>query len=142
MPNRNWVKGMKPVNPTGRPKGTADKSPISVKKRVIGKWRTHPVDKLVTIANFIQATNPEFSGKIWMRLLDSIEAEERKNKSSQSPVPISETTIPESDDKLLEELEQNGFSQTTSSKDSSMATGTTQISPEASPETDLREHKE
>src|ERR1700690_532498 len=41
------------LNPGGRPKGAlSKKTHPQVKERLLGKWKTHPVDKLVELANF------------------------------------------------------------------------------------------
>lgn len=103
--NPKWGKGMPSANPMGRPKGPPKKT-LDVKRRLLNKWQTHPVDKLVKIANFIEPTNPELAGKIWMRLLDSCELEERKKKDTLPPIEKGEETPSDLENlKLLEELE-------------------------------------
>lgn len=115
---------------------------IQVKRRLLGKWKTHPVDKLVSIANFIQATNPEFSGKIWMRLLDSCELEENKKKSSMPPsfTPDEKHMSEEESLKLLEEMEKNDAS-TSKDDTTSVATGSSEVQAQTSPEEDLRSNQ-
>jgi len=135
--NPNWVKGHV-ANPNGRPKG-GPKLALGVRRRLSGKWKTHPVDKLVTIANFIQATNPEFAGKIWIRLLDAWEAEERKAKGSMSPVAVDDSTkFNPNDTKLLEEFENYDSSTIADNKDDGVAERKAEVSLEAGPEEDLR----
>src|SRR5260370_12434706 len=83
--NPAWGKGKPSANPFGRPKGPT-KTRLDVKRRILLKWHTHPVDKLVKIANFIEVTNPDLAGKIWMRILDSFELEEKKHKEIFPPI--------------------------------------------------------
>jgi hypothetical protein len=103
--NPNWGKGKPSANPFGRPKGPTKKT-LDVKRRILLKWNTHPVDKLVRIANFVEATNPDLCAKIWLRILDSCELEERKNKNSLPPITEAAETTTEADAlKILEEIE-------------------------------------
>jgi hypothetical protein len=124
------------INPKGR--AVDHKKPLDVKRRLTGRWRTHPVDKLVRIANFIEATNPEMSAKIWIRLLDSCEGEERKKKGSLPPVPDAKTSPSEIDaDAVLKELEQDESIPPAESNRPSVAAGETLLQAEAGAEEDL-----
>lgn len=115
---------------------------LQVKKRVMGKWRTHPVDKMVKIANFIEASNPELAAKIWMRLLDSCELEE-KAKKTFIPIPVDDIRVEPDFDKLLNDLEGNKTDGNikAGSDTSSMASGSSLLQVETSPEEDLRRNK-
>lgn len=116
---------------------------MGVKRRVRGKFKIHPVDKLISIAKFIEATNPEFAAKIWIRLLDSCEMEERKQKGASSPSLSADTspTTEVDENDLLEELEQNGLSTTPSSKDPSVESRPITVFAEAGPEVNLSEYQ-
>jgi hypothetical protein len=121
--NPKWGKGMPSANPLGRPKGPT-KTALDTKRRLLAKWRTHPVDKLVRIANFIEATNPEMAAKIWIKLLESCELEERKKKDFLPPVDKSEeVTLSEKDAlKILEDIE-NGQTQALADSDTNSMAG-------------------
>ncbi len=72
--NPAWKKGMEPANPGGRPKGSENsKMALKVSQRLLGKWKTHPVDKLVQLANHVSMTDPELAANIWMKLLSYME---------------------------------------------------------------------
>jgi hypothetical protein len=108
---------------------------LDVKRRLLGKWQTHPVDRLVKIANFIETQNPEFAGKIWIRLLDACVEEDRKIKSSLPPITERTDTPIETDpEKLLEDLE-NG---TGSGDCTSVAERTAPLQVEAGAAADLQ----
>lgn len=134
-------KGGPSLNPAGRGRGPTKKR-LDVKRRLLQKFKIHPVDKLIKIAAFIEATNPEFAGKIWIRLLDSAELEERKQKASYSPAAIDAPESSESEEKfdesLIEALEKHGQDTTASVENSGMAEGQTKIPSETSPEENLR----
>lgn len=141
--HQRWTKETAPVNRGGRPKGSVQKKSLDVKKRLLGKWQTHPVDKLVKLANFIEPSNPELAGKIWLRLLDSCELEERKNKNSLPPMIAGEETTSEIDAlKQLEEIENGSTKQINSSSDSvGMAPGEITVQTETVPTEDLPGYK-
>lgn len=141
--NPAFYKGMPSPNPKGKPKGMGPQK-LNTKRRLFGKWHTHPVDKLVRVANFLEASNPEMCAKIWIRLLDACEEEERKNKGAMSPIVQDTATsaIPTPDDKLLDELENHGSGAITSSKNTSVETGEADLPVEASAESDLPGHPE
>jgi hypothetical protein len=126
-----------PLNPKGAATGP---KPLNVKKRVLGKWKTHPVDKLVKIANFAEALNPELSAKIWLRLLDSCEGEEKKKKGYMPPTSTTDTKATEIDaDTLLKDLEQDEQS-TTEGDSEGLGNGTPVLQTETRPTEDLPEH--
>jgi hypothetical protein len=141
--NPKWGKGMPSANPLGRPKGPT-KARLDSKRRLLGKWRTHPVDKLVKIANFIEATNPEMAAKIWIRLLDSCELEERKRKDTLPPVSEGEIETPTEEEalRILKEIENGQQEALAGSHSNGLATGTTPIQVETGPTEDLSGHKE
>ena len=141
--NPKWGKGMPSANPLGRPKGPT-KVRLDSKRRLLGKWKTHPVDKLVRIANFIEATNPEMAAKIWIRLLDSCELEERKRKDTLPPIESDEKTETPTEAeslKILEEIE-NGQKALAGSNSDGLAAGPTPIQTETGPAQNLPGYKE
>ncbi len=97
----------KPPSPKGRTYGKREPKKLQVKKRVMGKWKTHPVDKMVKIANFIEASNPDLAAKIWMRILDSCELEEKAKKSFMPPSVGDESLAEREAAKALEEAEKD-----------------------------------
>lgn len=133
--NPNMVKGHK----MSQNRKTTEPKKLQVKKRLMGKWRTHPVDKLVSLANFIEATKPEMCAKIWLRLLDSCELEEHKKKGSLPPITSGEEHTNSDEDamRLLEEMEKTDET-TPASNPLSMAEGPTEVQAETSSEEDLR----
>jgi len=135
----------KSLNPGGRPKGSLSKSTHpQVKERLLGKWKTHPVDKLVEIANRVSASDPKMAAEIWTNLLKYFEPTKKpvetvpeKNTPEESVLAAQETF------RLLEEIEKNGLSSDTEgSKGTGLATGAADVSAQASPKEDLPEHQE
>lgn len=135
----------KAMNPQGRPKGSlSGKSHPHVKERLLGKWKTHPVDKLVEIANRVSASDPKMAAEIWTNLLKyfeptkkPVEVTPEKNTPEESVLAAQETF------RLLEEIEKNGLNgDTQGSQRPGVETGTADVSAQASPEEDLPEHKE
>ncbi len=131
------------LNPNGRPKGSTNrKTSMKVMDRLLGKWRTHPVDRLVELANYLQDTGKiEEAAEIWTNLLRYCEpakkpietAPEKRNTPSDSKAAADETF------KLLEELE-NGRSETKGSEGSSVEERKITLHPSPSPETNLQEY--
>jgi hypothetical protein len=128
----------KSLNPGGRPKGSlSKKTHPQVKERLLGKWQTHPVDKLVELANRVTASNPELAVQIWTNLLKYFEPTKKPVESApEKTTPEEAKEAAEETFKLLQEIENNGF-HPTSGKGTSMAPGASQIQPEAGPEANL-----
>lgn len=120
-------------NPAGRPRGTENHSgaPLKVKNRLLGHWKTHPVDRLVRLANDLEAHGKiEEAAKIWENLLKYCEP--TKKPVEQPPelptTPEESKAAAEETYKLLEELErQGGPSPVKSSETPSLGTGETQV---------------
>lgn len=132
-----------PVGMIRRPKsGPLEPKKLQVKKRLLGKWHKHPVDKLVELAHFLETSNPIFAAKIWIRLLDSCELEENKKKTASPPL-ASEAEAGASIDamKLLEEAEAHGESITPQSNTIGLGDGTAVIQIETGTEEDLQGDK-
>ena len=127
------------LNPGGRPKGSlSGKTHPNVKERLLGKWKTHPVDKLVELANRITAEDPKMAAEIWTNLLKYFEPTKKPVESApEKTTPEEAKEAAEETFKLLQEIENNGFNPSRS-KESGLETGQTQVPPEASPETDIR----
>lgn len=135
------IKRSFPVGMIRRPKnGPSEPKKLQVKKRLLGKWRKHPVDKLVELANYLQSSNPVFAAKVWIRLLDSCELEENKKRTASPPL-ASEAEAGASIDamKLLEEAEAHGDS-TPQSNPTGLGHGKIELQAEAGPETNLQEY--
>lgn len=132
------------VNTGGRPKGALGRrTHPQVKERLLGKWRTHPVDKLVEIANRLSATNPEKAAEIWTNLLKyfeptkkPVESVPEKNSPEESVLAAQETF------RLLEAIENGTNIDPQSGEGTGMAPGTTPISSETVAKKDLPGHKE
>lgn len=131
------------LNPAGRPRGSTSKK-YQIKERLLGKYQTHPVDRLVTLANALEARGQfEEAAAIWENLLKYFEPTKKPVESipeKQSPegsVEAAEETF-----RLLQEMEQDGLKPTESSKGDGLENGPINVSPEASPKTDLPGHKE
>jgi hypothetical protein len=145
--NPDWKPGVA-QNPQGRPKGSlSSKSTHKVKERLLGKWKTHPVDKLVTIANFLTASgiseNMIEAATIWTNLLKYFEPTKKPVEiTPEKSTPEESAAAAEETYKLLEELENAGLSQITSSKGNGVETGQTPVSLETSSKEDLSGHKE
>lgn len=101
------------LNPGGRPRGAlGKKTHPNVKERLLGKWQTHPVDKLVEIANHIQASNPEKAAEIWTNLLKYFEPTKKPVEvAPEKTTPEESKAAAEETMKLLREIEENGYKQ-------------------------------
>lgn len=135
----------KGLNPGGRPKGSlSKKTHPQVKERLLGKWQTHPVDKLVEIANRVSASDPKMAAEIWTNLLKYFEPTKKpvetvpvQNTPEESVAAANETY------RLLEEIEKHGLGgDTQGSQGTGMAPGAADVPPQTRPEEDLPEHKE
>lgn len=114
------------LNPGGRPKGSlSKKTHPNVKERLLGKWSTHPVDRLVRIANFVEATDPKMAAEIWTNLLKYFEPTKKPVEvAPEKTTPEESKLAAEETHRLLEELEKNGkFSDTTSSEGTGLENG-------------------
>ena len=119
------------------PRGAYEPKRLNVKKRVLNKWKTHPVDKMVRIANFVEATNPDLAAKIWMRLLDSCELEEKQKKGFMPPVAAGSANDAEAEAlRQLEEMEKDEPANPQSDSDG-LENGSADLQAETSPEEDL-----
>lgn len=135
--------GNHPKPPTRKKGSTVPREPkkLQVKKRVMGKWKTHPVDKMVKIANFIEASNPDLAAKIWMRLLDSCELEEKVKKGFMPPPVGNESAAEVEAMKALEEAEKDEQA-TPQSNSNGMAARPVDVQAEAGSEEDLSSDSE
>ena len=140
--NPAFVKGHA-VNPGGRPKGSMNKrTHPQIKERLLGKWKTHPADKLVELANFVATSDPKLAAEIWTNLLKYFEPTKKPVESApEKTSPEESKEAAEETFRLLQELE-NGSIPDGSDQGSGVETGTTQVPSETSPKEDLREHKE
>lgn len=133
------------LNPGGRPKGAVTKrlSP-QVKDRLLGKWQTHPVDKLVEIANRVTATNPEMAAEIWTNLLKYFEPTKKPVETKpEAATPEDSVAAAQETFRLLEEIEKRGLSEyTPSSENSGLAPGSVDVPPQAGSKEDLPGHQD
>ena len=141
--NPSYFKAGNNKNPGGRPKGSVSKK-FQVKERLLGKWQTHPVDKLVKIANFLESSGRmEEAADIWTNLLKYFEPTKKpvecepEKASPEGSVESAEETF-----RLLQELEQNGLGTTKSGEGTSVEAGPVDIPSETSSKTDLPRHTE
>lgn len=141
--NPNWKPGIA-QNPQGRPKGSVgSKTAAKVKERLLGKWKTHPVDKLVQLANLVGASDPKLAAEIWTNLLKYFEPTKKPVEvAPEKTTPEDSVAAAEETYKLLEELENVGLSQTTSGEGNGVEKGEITLHPAPSPETDLSGHQE
>ena len=128
----------KSLNPGGRPKGSLGrKTHPQVKERLLGKWQTHPVDKLVELANRVTASNPELAVQIWTNLLKYFEPTKKPVESApEKTTPEEAKEAAEETFKLLQEIENHGFNPASSQRPG-VANGPSQVHPETSPEANL-----
>lgn len=139
--NPAFVKGVA-QNPQGRPKGSlSKKSHPNVKERLLGKWQTHPVDKLVELANRVTATDPKLAIEIWTNLLKYFEPTKKPVESApEKTTPEDSKQAAEETLKLLQEIEQNGFNPAKAPESSDglgLENGPPEIQAEGLPKTDL-----
>jgi hypothetical protein len=134
----------KSLNPGGRPKGSLSrKTHPQVKERLLGKWQTHPVDKLVEIANRVSASDPKMAAEIWTNLLKYFEP----TKKPVETVPVQNTpeesvAAAQETFRLLEEIEKHGLSgDTEGSQGTGVETRAADVHAQASPKEDLPEHQ-
>ena len=135
--------GQPSLNPMGRPKGSVSKK-YQVKERLLGKWQTHPVDKLVKIANALEGSGRfEEAAEIWTNLLKYFEPTKKPVEvAPEKSTPEESAEAAEETFKLLQELEQHGLKPTESSEGDGLETRPTNVSPKASTETNLPGHTE
>jgi hypothetical protein len=128
----------KSLNPGGRPKGSLSrKTHPNVKERLLGKWQTHPVDRLVELANFVGTSNPELAVQIWTNLLKYFEPTKKPVESApEKTTPEEAKEAAEETFKLLQEIENHGFNPT-GSQATGVEPGTTQVPSETSAEANL-----
>lgn len=141
--NPSRIKPGETRNPGGRPKGSTTKK-YQIKERLLGKFQTHPVDRLVKLANSLEAAGKfEEAASIWENLLKYFEPTKKpietvpEKASPEGSVESAEETF-----KLLQELEQNGTEPIKSSEGDGLENRATNVSPETSPKTDLSGHTE
>ena len=134
----------KSLNMGGRPKGSlSKKTHPQVKERLLGKWQTHPVDKLVEIANRVTATDPKMAAEIWTNLLKYFEPTKKPVESApEKTTPEEAKEAAEETFKLLQEIENGTVGYSAGSKGHGVAKSSPEVHPEAGPEADLREHPE
>lgn len=135
--------GQPSPNPMGRPKGSTSKK-LQVKERLLGKWQTHPVDKLVKIANYLESYGRfEEAADIWQNLLRYFEPTKKPVEvAPEKTTPEESAEAAEETFKLLQELEQHGLKPVESSEGDGLETSSTDVSPETSSETNLPGHSE
>ena len=131
------------LNPGGRPKGAKGKK-YNIKDRLLGNWKTHPVDKLVLLAHAMQARGEyEEAAKIWANLLKYFEPSKKPVESKpELSNPEESVGAAEETFKLLQELEQHGTNKDEGGEGSGLADGTVVIPLKTSPEKNLPGHKE
>lgn len=131
------------LNPAGRPKGSLTKK-YQIKERLLGKFQTHPVDRLVKLANALEGNGKyEEAAAIWENLLKYFEPTKKpvecepEKASPEGSVESAEETF-----RLLQELEQNGLSTTKGSEGNGVAEGTVDVPPQTSSKENLPGHTE
>lgn len=104
--NPNWKAGVA-QNPQGRPKGSVNsKSAAKVSVRLLGKWKIHPVDKLVELAKLVATSDPELAADIWLKLLQYMEPTKKPVETTpEKNTPEGSKEAAEETLKLLKELE-------------------------------------
>ena len=142
LTNSGNIKKGQILNPGGRPKGALGKK-LQIKERLLGKWKTHPADRLVKLANAMEEHgNFEDAAKIWENLLKYFEPAKKPVETKPEPAtPEESAEAAEETYKLLQELEQNGLDKIKGSKGHGVASGKADVPPKASPKTDLPGHK-
>lgn len=130
------------LNPGGRPKGAKGKK-FNIKDRVLSKWKTHPADELVQLAKELKAKGKfEEAADIWENLLKYFEPSKKPVETKPEPAsPEESAEAAEETFRLLQELEQNGLSKDESSQGTGVEDGKADVSPEASPKTNLPSDK-
>ena len=141
--NPGYIQPGEVRSPGGRPKGSTGRK-YNIKERLLGKYKTHPVDRLVVLANALEARGQfEEAAKVWENLLKYFEPTKKPVESApEKATPEGSVEAAEETFRLLQEMEQDGLKPTESSKGNGLEIGPTNVSPEASPETDLPGHKE
>lgn len=131
------------ANPNGRPKGSGLISQTSVTKRLLGKWKTHPVDKLVQMAQYLEAkAQYGLAAEIWLKLLPYFDAPKKADRVKTILQDFPAPAEPEQDPtSILEALENDGRPSPQSSERPGLETGPSQIPSKASSEGDVREPK-
>lgn len=139
----HFKSGQATPNPMGRPKGSTSKK-FQVKERLLGKWQTHPVDKLVKIANALETSGRyEEAAQIWTNLLKYFEPTKKPVETvPEKTTPEESVEAAEETFKLLQELEQHGLEPAKGSEGDGLETGKTDVSPETSSEKNLPGHPE
>ena len=137
----NIKKGQR-LNPAGRPKGSLGKK-VGVKDRLLGKWKAHPADKLVMLANYLTNKGDfEEAAKIWQNLLRYFEPSKRPVESApEKSTPEESAEAAEDTFRLLQELEQHGFSKDKSGEKPSVENRTPLVPPKTGAEKDLPRDK-
>ena len=131
------------LNPGGRPKGSMNRrTHPMIKERLLGKWKTHPADKLVELANFVATSDPKLAAEIWTNLLKYFEPTKKPVESApEKTTPEESKEAAEETFRLLQELE-DGSVPVSGNKEPSVETGKAEVPSEASTEEDLRGHQE
>lgn len=143
LTNTGNMKPGQSLNPAGRPKGSVTKK-YQIKERLLGKFQTHPVDRLVKLANALEGTGKyEEAAAIWENLLKYFEPTKKPVESvPEKASPEGSVEAAEETFRLLQEMEQDGLKPTESSKGDGLENRPVDVSLEASPKTDLPGHKE
>lgn len=141
--NPSYIQPGEVLNPMGRPRGSVSKK-FQVKERLLGKWKTHPVDRLVMIANHLEDTGRhEEAAEIWTNLLKYFEPTKKPVEvAPEKTTPEESVEAAEETFRLLQELENNGLKSIESSEGDGLETRKADVSPKTSPKTDLPGHTE
>lgn len=114
---------------------------ITVEKRMLKKHKTHPLDKLVQLATWLEVGEKYTeAADIWLKLLPYFDSVKKPVKMV-IPIEEDEPIAPEHSDKLLKELE-NGTSGTQSSEGPRLGARAVNVPIQTGTESDVREHKE
>lgn len=126
------------LNPKGRPVGSVAKAKSNdIKTRLLAKHKVHPADRLVVIANALEASGKyDEAAKIWMTLLKYCESPKKQAPVDKEPERTPALTS-EDADKLLEAFENNGRNPSKDDQGVSVEEGSVDVPSETSAETDL-----
>lgn len=132
------------MNPGGRPKGSMNrKTSMKISDRLLGKWKVHPADKLVELARYLTENGKyEEAAEIWTNLMKYFEPTKKPVESApEKTTPEEAKDAAEETFRLLQEIENGTYKDTTGSKGLSVEKQPSTLPSEASSETHLPEHK-
>lgn len=139
--NPSHVKPGEVLNPAGKPRGTTMKK-YQVKERLLKKYGIHPVDKLIKIAEQLEANGKfEEAADIWQNMLKYFEPTKKPVECTpEKTTPEESVDAAEETFKLLQELEQHGLKQTESGEGTGVESSEVDVPSETGPETDIPGH--